>query len=51
MTNSLIQRSLALGFAAFLTLAILGGIDHLAPREEPAGAGWAQKAAQPAPHG
>jgi hypothetical protein len=46
MSPSLIQRSLSLGLAAMLTLALLGGLDYLAQPAEPP----AQMAQQTAAH-
>lgn len=46
MSQSLIQRSISLGLAAMLTLALLGGLDHLAQPGEPP----AQMAQQTAAH-
>jgi hypothetical protein len=48
MSQSLIQRSVALCLSAVLTLAMLGGIDHLAAQPD-AASGWAQHSTQPAP--
>ena len=42
MSHRLIHRSVSLCLAAVLTMAMLGSIDHLAQRDEPA-AGWAQQ--------
>jgi hypothetical protein len=42
MMNSLIQRAVAFGLSAVLTLAMFGSIDHLAQRDE-SPAQWAQK--------
>ena len=47
MSHSLIHRSVSFCLAAMLTMAMLGSIDHLAQRDEPA-AGWAQKLSSPA---
>jgi hypothetical protein len=48
MSQSFIQRSVAFCLSAVLTLAMLGGIDHLAVQPD-AAAGWAQQNTQPAP--
>lgn len=41
MAKNLFHRSIAFSLAAMLTLAMLGGIDHLA-QTEPQPAQWAQ---------
>ena len=44
MSKLLIQRGLSLALSALLTVAMLGGIDHLSQREAPAPL-WAQQTA------
>ena len=44
MLHRLVHRSVSFGLSAVLTLSMLGGIDHLAQRDEPP-AGWAKAVA------
>jgi hypothetical protein len=44
MQTTFIQRTISLSLAAVLTVAMLGGIDHLSQQSQP-GTQWAQQTA------